>query len=420
MSIVRKIVIVFFLSVSFCLQAQTNFKVMFYNLLNYPNETTFPERDNDLNAILNAYQPDLFLVCELNNETGANSLLSIAQNAIRSEFAMANFVTNTSDDLTGDNNELQNMLYYDSSKFILESQTEITTVVRDFNHYKLKLNTINQNESPLFLDVIVGHLKASSGPANESIRFQMVQDLITYIDTLPADSTIILGGDFNLYSAFESAFQELLDVSNHITFADPANRIGAWNNNADFLDVFTQSTRTISNLGGAAGGFDDRFDFILSSENMLSNAELFYKDGSYQVFGNNNNPNCFNRAINSGDCSGDLFSLNIRQALHNFSDHLPVTLTLETPQTLSISAVNKLKVFSLNNTLISNGVLTITQHIEPQQTYMIFNVLGQKVHQFQGVQGSQSIENLNFLPPGLYLLSTSTIQSDAIKFVISR
>lgn len=125
-------------------------------------------------------------------------------------------------------------------------------------------------------------------------------------------------------------------------------------------------------------------------------------------------------AINSEGNKDELLSLYIRQALHNFSDHFPVTLTLETPQTLSITAVNKLKVFSLNNTLISNGVLTITQHIEPQQTYMIFNVLGQKVHQFQGIQGSQSIENLNFLPPGLYLLSTSTIQSDAIKFVISR
>lgn len=418
MLIFRCSALILMLCLSLCLNAQSNIKVMFYNLLNYPTETTFPDRDSDLALILDEYQPDLFLVCELNNESGANNLLTITQNAIRPEFAMANFVTNTSDDLTGDNNELQNMLYYDSNKFILESQTEITTLVRDFNHYQLKLNTTNQEFEPIFLDVIVCHLKASSGPSNENIRFQMVQDLVTYLETLPEDSNVLLGGDLNLYSAFESAFQELLDVSNHITFADPANRVGVWSNNPEFLDVFTQSTRTMTNLGGAAGGFDDRFDFILTSENMLNNSNLYYVEGSYQVFGNNNNPNCYNRALNSGDCSGDAFSLATRQSLHNFSDHLPVTLTLETPQSLSISEIQQTAAFSLNETLILNGQIHIQHEKAPLQSFKIINNLGQVVHTFSANSSNHTIEYLGFLSPGVYALFAPTESYNVTKFIL--
>lgn len=392
---------------------------MFYNLLNYPTETTFPERDADLELILSAYQPDLFLVCELNNEAGANNLLGITQNAISPEYAMANFVTNSSDDLTGDNNELQNMLYFNSSKFTLESQTVITTIVRDFNHYKLKLNSVNQESNPMFLDVIVCHLKAASGFENENIRFQMVQDLVAYLDSLPEDSLILLGGDLNLYSASESAFQELLDVSNHITFTDPANRVGAWSNNPEFLDVFTQSTRTLTNLGGAAGGFDDRFDFILTSENMLNNAELYYKEDSYQVFGNNNNPNCFNRALNSGDCSGLEFSLAIRQSLHNFSDHLPVTLTLETPQLLSISEVAGKTAFSLNKTLILNGMIQIEHDNTAIQEFKIMNQIGQVVHTFSADASGNTTANLSFLASGVYALFVPLVANKATKFILA-
>ena len=40
---------------------QETFKVMFYNLLNYPLEDAVPNREDDLEFILSDYQPDLFL-----------------------------------------------------------------------------------------------------------------------------------------------------------------------------------------------------------------------------------------------------------------------------------------------------------------------------------------------------------------------
>ncbi|MDP5081589.1 MAG: hypothetical protein NWP87_02955, partial [Winogradskyella sp.] len=323
--------------------AQETFKVMFYNLLNYPLETAVPNREADLEFILSDYQPDLFLVCELNNDTGATNVLDIIRTAINANYEMATYVSNTSDDSIGDQNDLQNLLYYDRTKFILEDEIIVPTALRDFNIYKLQLNTIDQDTNPIEIYVVVCHLKASSGPENAQRRFDMVIELVSYLETLPANTNVLLGGDLNLYTFSESAFQELLDSSNNITFMDPSDRIGSWNNNPNFVDVFTQSTRTASGFGGTRGGFDDRFDFILTSENMATHSNLNFVQDSYQVYGNNGLSSCYNSSINSANCgtSTSEFSFAIRDALHNFSDHLPVTLTLATDATLlSVNDVN--------------------------------------------------------------------------------
>ena len=283
------LMILFWIEVS----AQETFKVMFYNLLNYPIEDAVPNREDDLEFILSDYQPDLFLVCELNNITGANNVLNITRSAISSSYEMATYVPNTSDDTTGDQNDLQNQLYYDNTKFILEEELVVPTDLRDFNIYKLKVNTVDQATNPIELYVIVCHLKASNGTQNQLRRFNMVVELNDYLSTLPSNTNVLLGGDLNLYAASEPAFQLLLQDTNNITFADPVNRVGSWSNNPNFVDVFTQSTRTQSGLGGSSGGFDDRFDFILTSENMLGSTNINYKSGSYQVYGNNGLSACY-------------------------------------------------------------------------------------------------------------------------------
>ena len=71
---------------------------MFYNLLNYPLEDAVPNREDDLEFILSDYQPDLFLVCELNNIIGANNVLNITRSSISTNYEMASYVSNTSDD----------------------------------------------------------------------------------------------------------------------------------------------------------------------------------------------------------------------------------------------------------------------------------------------------------------------------------
>ena len=176
------------------LRAQEVFKTMFYNVLNYPLQEP-ASRIQDLGVILNNYRPDLFMICELNNEQGADDILNVLTN-INADYNRAQFVLNTSDNNIGDQNKLQNMLYYDSSKFILQSQHEVTTIYRDFNHYIIKLNTIGQDSTPIILNVFITHLKSSSGTENQDLRLQMVNNFVTYLDSnLANDSYIILGGD---------------------------------------------------------------------------------------------------------------------------------------------------------------------------------------------------------------------------------
>jgi endonuclease/exonuclease/phosphatase family metal-dependent hydrolase len=421
----KKLIGLFTISILVCfnVSAQETFKVMFYNLLNYPLEDAVQNREDDLEFILADYQPDLFLVCELNNSTGATNVLNIVKSAVNSDFEMATYVSNTSDDAVGNQNDLQNLLYYDSKKFILQEEIIVPTYLRDFNIYKLQLNTTDRLSNPVEFYAIVCHLKASSGTLNAQRRFEMVQNLDTYLNTLPSDANIVLGGDLNIYTASESAFQELLDSSNTITFTDPANRVGSWNNNVSFVDVFTQSTRTQNGFGGSTGGFDDRFDFILTSENMLSTADITYVADSYQVYGNNGLSSCYNRRINSSDC-GNLsspFSFEIRDALHNFSDHLPVTLSLQANVTLSNANVSKVaKYISLEKTVVDSELIMLLNYNQLfNSTLQLYNHLGQYLDDIQINSNQRQVYKTAHLSNGVYFIKISDSNINPIKFVIS-
>ena len=400
--------------------SQETFKVMFYNLLNFPLEDAVPNRLNYLETILLDYNPDIFMVCELNNEFGASAILQLIQDRVNPNFEMAVFELNTSDDGIGNQNDLQNLIYYDASKFILENQTIITTLFRDFNHYELKLNTVDQVNNPVYLHTIVCHLKASSGSENQALRLQMAQDLTAYLNTLPSDLNILLAGDFNVYTSSEGAFQEFINPINNIPFNDPANRIGSWHNNSSYVDVFTQSTRTQTGMGGTTGGFDDRFDFIMTSNNIMADSNLKYVDGSYQVFGNNGNSNCYNQAINDSDCSGSDFSFEIRNALHSFSDHLPVTIQIETDQSLlnieKFQNANGIKIVG-SNLINDNLILDLNNKIHSDDKIIIYNSLGQIVKVIKQINKQVISVSCGNLSNGIYYLNTKKNRKNPIKFI---
>lgn len=401
------------------LSAQEDFKLMFYNLLNFPLEDAIPNRLQYLEVVLDDYRPDLFMVCELNNEAGADAILTALQ-LINPNYQRATYLLNTSDDNIGDQNDLQQLLYYDSTKFSIENQTVVTTIFRDFNHYRLLLNTVEQNTNPVALDVIVCHLKASSGTQNQQFRLEMIEDLEAYLDNLPEDSNVVLAGDFNVYTQSEPAFQALIDDDNNIQFIDPADRIGSWHNNSNYVDVMTQSTRTQTGLGGTTGGFDDRFDFIMTSANMATNPELSYIEDSYGVFGNNANPNCYNQAILSSDCSGDTYSFTMRNALHNFSDHLPVILELQTNQSLSIeeSVVNNNITIKGSSVVDNTLIISIPYNLQNQLELFIFSSLGQPIKTVDVNNSLIAIDTSQFAD-GIYYISNSKLQFNPLKFVVS-
>ncbi len=400
--------------------AQENIKTMFYNLLNFPELSL--NRLDELEVIITDYQPDLFMVCELNDAFGAG-LIDARLQMINPNYAQATYFNNTSDDMGSDSNLLQNLIYYDSSKFILEGQDIITTTLRDFNRYTLKLNTVNQATNPLIIEVFVGHLKAGNSPEDEIRRFLMVEELTSYLSTIDPNSKVIFAGDLNLYTSNDITFQKLTDPVNAITLADPINRLGDWHTNSSFIDVFTQSTRTQGGLGGATGGFDDRFDFIMTSENLLTGTDLYYKPNSYKAYGNNLNPNCFNREINSADCaevpgSGVSYSQTLRNALYDMSDHLPVVMELETnEQLLSTDQFTAASTFQfVRGNVTDNELAFMLNSTKSNSEYVIYDVLARKL--MAGKVKNNDITNINVsdLPKGIYYIKIDNF-TETKKFI---
>jgi len=409
------ILIVFMIFLSFQIYAQETINTMFYNLLDFP-EAPPSNRADILKAIIDDYQPDLFMVCELQSEAGANTILNTSLVTQDNRYMRANFIPNQSSSFTG----LQQLVFYNSKKLILDDLTVITTSIRDINHYIFKLNTPDVAINPIYLDVFVVHLKSSQGIDNETLRLQMVVEFTDFLSSIPTDHFVLFAGDLNLYTSTESAYQELLDPSNSIVLKDPIDRLGGWHNNFSFQDIHTQSTRT-SNAGfnnhGAGGGLDDRFDFILISENLQTSATLHYVENSYKAYGNN--ANCFNDNINDTSCAGTAYSQSIRDNLYNMSDHLPVIMQLQTDQVLNLSdnlQSNNYIHFKNGNVISDVIVLEIDASILTNKIH-IYNSIGQKIKTSIVNKTITTIDATNLSSGIYYIVLQNSFNANPLKII---
>ena len=308
--------------------------VMAYNLLNFPNgrndcgsaNTLVPARWDSLRIILDYVRPDILMVCELQTEVGADLILADALNVNgASNYARADFVLNQSPGGTA----LNNAFFYNTDKVTLYSQDEIATNVRDLGEYIIYVNDANlaTHSDTVFIDFYTAHFKAGSTTSDESSREIQCNSLINHIMTKSAERNAVVGGDFNFYDSAEPGYQALLGAAR--PFNDPVNRPGSWNNNVNFTDVHTQSTRPTESDPldcGATGGLDSRFDFLLASTPVINGTEnVIYEAGSYQTLGNDGN--LFNDAVNDPTNNTGVPPA-VLDALRHTSDHLPVLLHL--------------------------------------------------------------------------------------------
>lgn len=305
-------------------QSTGNSPVMFYNLWGFPGNTCIPNRGDALRAILQEIGPDILMVCELNDSSGVTTILQGALNVNGiSKYAAASYVPNGSS-----TNSLQNMMFYDSTKYTLVEQNQIHTGLRDINHYRIyaKDTGLASHNDTLFLNLYVCHLKAGGTSGNQAQRKQEVDSLRAWSRGFPDGEAHLLAGDLNVYSCEDSAYQCLMD-SFPCDFEDPIQACGAWSNDSTYSSIHTQSTRCTGMCGGASGGVDDRFDQILVSNNMLSGYHGIQADSSsYEAFGNPGN--LFNSCLDSPSSNPNLPPAVV-SSLYNMSDHFPVVMDLE-------------------------------------------------------------------------------------------
>ena len=408
----------FFLFFVSILVGQTRIKTMFYNTLNYNSNTESEARTPFLKTILDDVQPDLFMVCELKNESASNYLFTNAILPFNPNFKKADFKVSQSPAT-----DLLQMIYYNANKLTLEFNAVIPTGVRDINHYTFKLNTEDAETNPILLEVFVTHLKASRGFDNMQKREESVDLFVRELDRIDSNSFVLFAGDFNFYTSNEAGFLKIINPSNSIQMIDPIDRlcpefpndgINYFNennydstyfwNNSSFADVHSQSTRSSQlNGDGAGGGMDDRFDFIMISKNLTTSNNLFYVANSYKTIGNNGN--CYNSFVSNTNCVGE-FSQTLRNALFNFSDHLPIALDLESSKNTLSTKYHPLTILTTN--YVSDYLsLEVDKKIDHLKLY---NTLGQIVYEKKHITSQKLDINVNMLTKGLYYLKADNFK----------
>jgi endonuclease/exonuclease/phosphatase family metal-dependent hydrolase len=115
------------------------------------------------------------------------------------------------------------------------------------------------------------HMKAGSSSTDQQRRLREAQTIRADAEQLPEGWSFLVGGDFNIQSSNQAAYQELVgsQFDNTGRFIDPISTPGSWNNNGSFRIVHTQDP-----VG--AGGMDDRHDQILLSMSMIDRGGFEY------------------------------------------------------------------------------------------------------------------------------------------------
>lgn len=306
--------------------AQDQATVMCYNVLNYPTGN-IAGREDTLRQIINYVEPDLFLIQELKNDSGLQLILNESFADLPASYAASTFVPQQSN--PGSSWKLQQAIIYNSDMFGLAEEIYLQTSTRDINRFKLyyKDSQLELGGDTTFIYTYVAHLKSSQGSSNVAERLSMAQTFTTNLGFLPPNANVIFAGDFNVYTSEEPAYEELLDETNYIQMRDPINSLGNWSSSSfQPKSILTQSTRSSSIFGdGAGGGLDDRFDFILLSDNQFRNWNtVVYEPDSYYALGNTGT--CYNQSITQ--CDGGEYPDELLSSLYYMSDHLPVVLTL--------------------------------------------------------------------------------------------
>jgi len=392
----RNILVVLFIFLFGVLNAQEQFRIMTYNVLNYPSKIS-ATRNPYFKQVIDVINPDIIVVQEMESLTGVNLF---HEQVLDTLYEAGDFINGTFD--------TENALFYKKNKFNFLSNIPIKTALRDISQLTFEYKTTGDT-----IIVYSVHLKASTGTDNEQKRLAEVQRLREVTDQLSIESNYIVAGDFNIYNASEPAFQELIDQTSTGYFLDPINKVGAWHNSTAYRGIHTQSTRT-TNLSdeGSTGGLDDRFDMIMVSQAVIDSGGIFYSPGSYTALGNDGNH--LNRALI--ELPNAFVSDEIATALYYSSDHLPVYADFEI-QNLTDVKINEIlyETFTLNqnfpNPFNPSTIIAYSIPNDVKNGQMInlsvYNSLGEKIEVLVDKVQKSGVHKLNFnaseYSSGLYI-----------------
>lgn len=405
-----------FTLLSLNIQAQETITVMQYNLLYYGNynsgfadcyetNNNTQHKDECIRTILNYVNPDILTVCEFGKtQQLQDDFLKHNLNISDSYWKSDNIINYANEDII-------NHIFYDSRKMGLKKHVALLTSPRDTDVYELYMKTSSLlSGDTIKLVCIVTHPKA--GPSYEASRRATMQTAMDYVRQHYANDNVLIMGDFNMYRASESGYQLLTKTYSDasVLFVDPlANQggVGQWSGREEFAPFHTQSTRRYSDECFSSGGLDDRFDFILMSDEIyMGFNKIKYVNNSYKAVGNDGNH--FDKSINQNGNSA--VPAAVAEALFDSSDHLPVTLKLNLYGGWEVDELASTEWSVYPNP--TNDILNVD--IANSATYQITNIMGQMV--MTGRIGGETHQiNILGLSSGLYFININGVISKFVK-----
>jgi len=200
-------------------------------------------------------------------------------------------------------------------------------------------------ESTADFYVYASHFKASNTSSDAARRNVEARANRADLDALGNGVSAIQLGDLNLYTSTDPSFQTLT-AAGAGQFFDPVNSVGSWSGNAAFSAVHTQSPATTAYFGGqVTGGIDDRFDYQLTTGELLDGRGMDCLSNSYWAFGNTNT-HSMKGAVTTGSPAAlaallpgytNTQASSVLTALSQVTDHLPVVADYQLPAKMSAS-----------------------------------------------------------------------------------
>lgn len=313
--------------------AQAQLRVVTYNTLDNPATTT---DDSNLRTVFSAIAAD-----SVNGIAKRADIIAVQEQTSTSTARIAqqlNIAHGVSSyvGLNTDGGTDQVAMVYDSATVQMINSIHVELGTR--SAHRIQFRPVGYGPFADFY-VYSMHLKAGTSGTDKTRRYNEVVALRQNADALGEGAHCIYAGDMNLYNSSEAAYGKFLSAGAGQGF-DPINRPGSWHDSYSYRDIFTQSTRTTQFDGGASGGFDDRFDFQIVTNEWLDGEGLSYvgptatggpATHSYRAFGNDGN--IFNGNIND---PANTNPQNVLDALYYFSDHLPVVADYQLPAVMDV------------------------------------------------------------------------------------
>ena len=370
------------------------FTLVAYNILNYPGSTG-AARAPYFRTVLTDIAPDVMVCEEVVGTNGRDYFLNNVLEVMNpGEWSVGPFA---------DGPDSDRAIYFKTDLFSILDSGNLATDLRTIDWWLVE---VTESGDQFYMYSL--HLKASTGSTNEARRLSEVTVMRAHMDTLPDGVNVIVGGDFNIYYSDEPAWQYMRGAG-FSQLLDPINTEGYWHNNISYAPVHTQSPRTLQFGGGANGGMDDRFDFILCNDDMQNGDDLEILPATYKAFGNDGNH--FNLAIIDG--TNGVVTAEVANALHEASDHLPVVVNVEFTEGTPVppGADSRVRLDAYPNPFNPKTRLAFTIPAAGEVELAIFDVTGRRLATVLSERreaGSHGVEwRAEGLSSGLYLARLS-------------